>query len=41
MTYLIHKGVKPEIAFKTMEDVRKGKGIKQYAEELTNANVDQ
>ena len=28
MMYLIHKGVEPSLAFKTMEGVRKGKGIK-------------
>jgi DNA polymerase-3 subunit alpha (Gram-positive type) len=28
MVYLIHKGVKPQTAFKVMEDVRKGKGVK-------------
>lgn len=28
MIYLLHKGVKPLTAFKVMEDVRKGKGIK-------------
>lgn len=28
MIYLIHKGVAPQLAFKTMECVRKGKGIK-------------
>ncbi|HWQ61402.1 MAG TPA: PolC-type DNA polymerase III, partial [Negativicutes bacterium] len=28
MIYLLHKGVKPQTAFKVMEDVRKGKGIK-------------
>jgi DNA polymerase-3 subunit alpha (Gram-positive type) len=28
MMYLIHKGVKPQTAFKVMEDVRKGKGVK-------------
>lgn len=28
MVYLIHKGIDPQLAFKTMESVRKGKGIK-------------
>lgn len=28
MTYLIHKGLEPSIAFKIMEDVRKGRGVK-------------
>ncbi|WP_371369050.1 DNA polymerase III PolC-type [Sporomusa rhizae] len=28
MVYLIHKGVEPSVAFKIMEGVRKGKGIK-------------
>lgn len=28
MTYLLHKGLEPSIAFKIMEDVRKGKGVK-------------
>ncbi len=28
MVYLMHKGVEPSLAFKTMESVRKGKGIK-------------
>ncbi|MGI6485177.1 MAG: PolC-type DNA polymerase III [Tepidanaerobacteraceae bacterium] len=28
MTYLIHKGNKPSVAFNIMEDVRKGKGLK-------------
>jgi DNA polymerase-3 subunit alpha (Gram-positive type) len=41
MIYLINKGVKPEVAFKTMEDARKGKGIEQYTEELKVAAVDQ
>ena len=28
MNYLLHKGLEPGIAFKIMEDVRKGKGVK-------------
>jgi DNA polymerase-3 subunit alpha (Gram-positive type) len=28
MTYLLHKGLEPGTAFKIMEDVRKGKGVK-------------
>ncbi|MEG2250035.1 MAG: hypothetical protein RSD09_00450 [Bacilli bacterium] len=27
MTYLVDKGIEPLIAFKIMEDVRKGKGL--------------
>jgi DNA polymerase III alpha subunit (gram-positive type) len=40
MTNLIRKGVKPETAFKAMEDARKGKGVKKYREELKMNNVD-
>lgn len=29
MMYLIHKGIEPLLAFKTMENVRKGRGIKE------------
>lgn len=29
MMYLMHKGIEPLIAFKTMENVRKGRGIKE------------
>ncbi len=40
MVYLIHKGVEPQIAFKVMEDVRKGKGIKEGdVEKLREKNV--
>jgi DNA polymerase-3 subunit alpha (Gram-positive type) len=41
MTYLIQKGVKPDVAFKAMEDARKGKGIKKYISILQEAGVDQ
>ena len=37
MTYLIAKGVPSNIAFKTMEDVRKGKKIKPEFEEILRA----
>ncbi|MBR1728789.1 MAG: PolC-type DNA polymerase III [Selenomonadaceae bacterium] len=40
MTYLIYKGVDPLLSFKTMEGVRKGKGISdEVAEELKKNNV--
>jgi len=38
MTYLISKGVKPNIAFKVMEDVRKGRKVKPEYEEVLRAN---
>ena len=38
MNYLIDKGVKPKLAFTTMESVRKGKGLKP---EMEQAMVDQ
>ncbi|QAV33512.1 DNA polymerase-3 subunit alpha [Fervidobacterium changbaicum] len=34
MIYLIHKGVPPSNAFKIMENVRKGKGLKEEEEKL-------
>jgi DNA polymerase-3 subunit alpha (Gram-positive type) len=34
MIYLIYKGMEPQIAFKIMEDVRKGKGVKPEYEEI-------
>ena len=37
MMYLIHKGIEPLLAFKTMESVRKGKGIKQDVVEKLRA----
>lgn len=40
MVYLIHKGVEPGKAFKIMESVRKGKGVKaEDAEEMRKNNV--
>lgn len=40
MMYLIHKGVPSQIAFKVMEDVRKGKGIKpDDVQKLREKNV--
>ena len=40
MVYLIHKGVEPSLAFKTMESVRKGKGIKNDdVQKLKEKNV--
>ena len=42
MLYLIQKGVNYQSAFKIMEDVRKGKGVKpEYEEEMKAANVPQ
>lgn len=34
MTFLIQKGLPPDVAFKVMEDVRKGKGLKPEHEQL-------
>lgn len=40
MIYLMHKGLPPKMAFKIMEDVRKGKGLKdEYIEEMMKNNV--
>ena len=40
MNYLIDKGVKPKLAFTTMESVRKGKGLKPEMEQaMHEANV--
>jgi DNA polymerase III subunit alpha, Gram-positive type len=40
MVYLIHKGVEPGKAFKIMESVRKGKGVKpEDAEDMRKNNV--
>ncbi|MBP2650257.1 MAG: polymerase subunit alpha [Firmicutes bacterium] len=40
MIYLLQKGVKPQVAFKVMESVRKGKGIKpDDVAELKESNV--
>ncbi len=40
MIYLIHKGLPPKAAFKIMEDVRKGKGLKEeYKQAMKENNV--
>ena len=40
MNYLIDRGVKPKLAFTTMESVRKGRGLKPEMEQaMTEANV--
>ncbi|QDR80535.1 PolC-type DNA polymerase III [Sporomusa termitida] len=40
MVYLIHRGVDPQVAFKVMESVRKGKGVKSDdVEKLRAKNV--
>ncbi|MGE5329033.1 MAG: PolC-type DNA polymerase III [Deltaproteobacteria bacterium] len=40
MLYLIKKGLEPKTAFKIMEDVRKGKGLKpEYEETMRSNNV--
>ena len=38
MTYLISKGIPSNIAFMIMEDVRKGRGLKEQYEEIMKAN---
>lgn len=40
MIYLIHKGLQPKTAFKIMEDVRKGRGLREeYIEDMKKNNV--
>ena len=40
MTYLIHKKLEPSVAFKIMEDVRKGKGLKkEFVDEMKKFDV--
>lgn len=40
MTYLLYKGLEPKIAFKIMEDVRKGKGLKpEYEQAMIDKSV--
>jgi len=42
MVYLMYKGLQPKSAFKIMEDVRKGKGLKpEYEEEMKAHDVPQ
>jgi len=38
MVYLMHQGLDPQAAFKIMEDVRKGKGVKPDYEEIMRQN---
>lgn len=38
MIYLIHAGLPPKTAFKIMEDVRKGKGLKEEYEQVMKEN---
>lgn len=38
MLYLMHKGLPPKTAFKIMEDVRKGKGVKEEYEQVMKEN---
>ena len=38
MIYLMHKGLVPKTAFKIMEDVRKGKGLRQEYEQVMKEN---